>query len=159
VLRDGFRPGLIYSVSHLEFLVQPSTLNNWRQLKFQLRKIKKNNFSEVLGNKQTSESLVIIQECDDCKSFMSMNIFVIRCFFVLIDFLGLTVSYWFFFLNFKEFSLHNQISMLIALLLYIFDELFDCGWFEVYLLFSNGSIIDILPIFLQNLTYYFKGKG
>jgi hypothetical protein len=49
--------------------------------------------------------------------------------------------------------------MLIALLLYIFDELFDCGWFEVYLLFSNGSIIDILPIFLQNLTYYFKGKG
>jgi hypothetical protein len=90
---------------------------------------------------------------------MSMNIFVIRCFFVLIDFLGLTVSYWFFFLNFKEFSLHNQISMLIALLLYIFDELFDCGWFEVYLLFSNGSIIDILPIFLQNLTYYFKGKG
>jgi hypothetical protein len=32
------------------------------------------NSLEVLGEKQTSGSLVIIQECDDCKGSVSMNI-------------------------------------------------------------------------------------
>jgi len=39
-----------------------------------VKEIKKKNSPEVLGEKQTSESLVIIQECDDYKGFVSINI-------------------------------------------------------------------------------------
>jgi hypothetical protein len=39
-----------------------------------VKEINKKNSPEVLGEKQTSVSLVIIQGCDDCKGFVSMNI-------------------------------------------------------------------------------------
>jgi len=53
------------------------------------------------------------------------ELLVIRCFFVIVDFLGrLIVPYWFFSLGFKEFLLRNQISMLTVSLLFIFGYLF-----------------------------------
>jgi hypothetical protein len=39
-----------------------------------IKKIKKKNSLEVLGEKQTSGSLVILQECDGYKCFVSINI-------------------------------------------------------------------------------------
>jgi hypothetical protein len=50
---------------------------NFEQLKpigVLVKEIKKKNFQEVLGEKQTSGSLVVTQECDDCKGFLSINI-------------------------------------------------------------------------------------
>jgi hypothetical protein len=39
-----------------------------------VKEIKKKNSPEVLGEKQTSESLVIIQESEDCKGVVSIYI-------------------------------------------------------------------------------------
>jgi hypothetical protein len=130
VLREGIRPGLIYVVSLLEFLVYPSTWNNWSQLEFQLRKIKKNS-REVMGEKQTSGSLVIIHVWW-LQRFCEYEHLVICCFFALIDFLGLAAPEWFFSLSSKSF---HFVTKYLCQLLYIFGELFGFSCFGVYLLF------------------------
>jgi len=61
---------------------------------------------------------------------------VIRCFFAINWFSRFGYPKVIFLFEFKEFSLRNQISILTALLLYIFAELFSYGWFRDWLLFS-----------------------
>jgi hypothetical protein len=39
-----------------------------------VKDIKKKNNPEVLGEKQTNGSLVVIEECDGCKGFVSIII-------------------------------------------------------------------------------------
>jgi len=39
-----------------------------------VKEIKKKNSPEVLGEKQTSGSFVVFQECDECKGVVSINI-------------------------------------------------------------------------------------
>jgi len=62
----------------------------------------------------------------------------------------------FFIFGFEEFSLRNQISVLTILLLYIFGNLFGCGWFEVYNYFQlvservHSSLINFLSVILDS---------
>jgi len=60
---------------------------------------------------------------------------VIRWFFVINWFSGFGCPQVVFLFGFKEFLLRNQISVLTALLLYIFDYLFGCNWFGVFITF------------------------
>jgi len=48
---------------------------NWKPIGVPVKEIKKKNSPIVMGEKETSGLLVIIQEFNDCKSFVRMNIF------------------------------------------------------------------------------------
>jgi hypothetical protein len=72
-----------------------------------------------------------------------------------------------FLFEFKEFPHRKQISVSTALLLYIFGELFGCGWYGVYLLFSvlvhifhqsksSISCHQIVQINLRHMSGYFS---
>jgi hypothetical protein len=54
--------------------VSTINLEQLKTIRVPVKEIKNKNSPKVLGEKQTSESLVIIQECDNCKGFVSINI-------------------------------------------------------------------------------------
>jgi hypothetical protein len=63
-----------------------------------------------------------------------------------------------FLFGFKEFPLHNQISVLTILLLYIFGELLGCGCFAIFNYFQarflwSISLLGIKPQLQWNAGY------
>jgi hypothetical protein len=75
VLIEGFIPGMLtlYLSESFDYCLTIN-LEQLKSTKVPVKEIKNKNSPEVLGEKQTSGSLVVIQECDDCKCFVSINI-------------------------------------------------------------------------------------
>jgi hypothetical protein len=75
VLIESLRPRVL--TLYLSYRFCNCLTINFEQLKpigVSVKEIKKKNYLEVLGEKQTNGPLVVIQECDNCKNFVSINI-------------------------------------------------------------------------------------
>jgi hypothetical protein len=86
---------------------------------------------------------------------------VIRWFFVINWFSGFGCPQVVFLFGFKEFPLRNQISVLTALLLYIFDYLFGCNWFGVFITFilikyefANSCLTTFFFFFCSSMNFW-----
>lgn len=106
---------------------------------------------------------VIIQESDDCKGFCEYELLEIRCFFVIVDFLGLVAPWWFFSLGSKSFYF---VTKYLCHLIYCFTYLVICSvmvGLESFMIFticeysfSLGSKSMTAKPSLVTCSYYFS---